>query len=322
MESFLNTYFASANGYSGFRSYFQEVFNPEHFDRLFILKGGPGSGKSTLMKRIAKRYDGELAVEKILCSSDKASLDGVIIKSEKRRVAVIDGTAPHTKDPIYPGAIDEIVSLGDFWNADSLISQREEILALSHAKALHYKNAYEYLASIKKEYEKELEKSQNVYFKHLIKSRNITKRLVSSFSKDGYFTLPTSKFYKKSKRIKGDIFSVSDYLKDEILNSKRDGLILFISPLDDSILEGYFDFSNSELVFSSLKDADTEITLFRASESQNSSILISRAKLEFSLASEAHMALEKIYTASMDFDKMSIGVERVFKNIESVIYSQ
>ena len=46
-------YFASANGYRGFRSYFNEVFAEEGLDKLFILKGGPGTGKSTLMKRLA-----------------------------------------------------------------------------------------------------------------------------------------------------------------------------------------------------------------------------------------------------------------------------
>ena len=33
-------YFAAANGYSGFRSLFGEIFDPERFGRTFIIKGG------------------------------------------------------------------------------------------------------------------------------------------------------------------------------------------------------------------------------------------------------------------------------------------
>ena len=46
-------YFASANGYTGFRSYFDTVYKSENFDKIIILQGGPGSGKSSLMKALA-----------------------------------------------------------------------------------------------------------------------------------------------------------------------------------------------------------------------------------------------------------------------------
>ena len=34
------SFFAAANGYSGFRSYFDKIFNPKDYDAIYILKGG------------------------------------------------------------------------------------------------------------------------------------------------------------------------------------------------------------------------------------------------------------------------------------------
>ena len=52
-------YYAAANGFSGFRSNFNEVFNKNSLTHLFILKGGPGTGKSTLMKKLLKHFSEE-----------------------------------------------------------------------------------------------------------------------------------------------------------------------------------------------------------------------------------------------------------------------
>ena len=51
-ENFDFCSFAAANGYLGFKSYFREVFKPSLLSRLYILKGGPGTGKSSYMKKI------------------------------------------------------------------------------------------------------------------------------------------------------------------------------------------------------------------------------------------------------------------------------
>jgi hypothetical protein len=45
-------YFTSANSALGFVSFFED--NIKELNRLYILKGGPGTGKSTIMKNIGK----------------------------------------------------------------------------------------------------------------------------------------------------------------------------------------------------------------------------------------------------------------------------
>ena len=48
------SYFASANSFEGFKSNFAKIFAPEEYERIYIIKGGPGTGKSSLMKRISE----------------------------------------------------------------------------------------------------------------------------------------------------------------------------------------------------------------------------------------------------------------------------
>ena len=101
----MSDYFAAANSAHGFVSWFDDIFAPETLGRTYILKGGSGTGKSTLMKRAAARCEeagGE--VERFRCSSDAASLDGVILRLGGDSAAILDGTAPHLRDPRYPGA--------------------------------------------------------------------------------------------------------------------------------------------------------------------------------------------------------------------------
>ena len=143
----IDRYFAAANGYSGFRSYFSTLFDSKDFTRILVLKGGPGTGKSSFMKRARTELkDACSDVCEILCSSDPESLDGIILTGSKGRVAIIDGTAPHERDAVIPGAIDKIVNLGDAWDERWLSSEREKILELCDAKKRAYSSAYHYLA--------------------------------------------------------------------------------------------------------------------------------------------------------------------------------
>lgn len=90
-------FFLGANTPQGFVSRFDQLFSAEDGWRCFVIKGGPGSGKSTMMKKIAasleQRFDN---LERIHCSSDVSSLDGVICPALKFSVA--DGTAPHVRE--------------------------------------------------------------------------------------------------------------------------------------------------------------------------------------------------------------------------------
>lgn len=110
---------------SGFCSKFIEQIKQPGF-YTYILKGGPGTGKSTLMKKIAEVFS-DHPISLYYCSSDIRSLDAVVI--EDKKLIVVDGTAPHVFETYYPGASQEIVNLGEFWGGEIL---------RKHSAAIHY----------------------------------------------------------------------------------------------------------------------------------------------------------------------------------------
>lgn len=80
------------------------------------------------MKRINSALtDAGIETELIYCSSDPASLDGVYAPALNCWIA--DGTSPHTLEPKYPGAAQEIVDLGRFWDKIFCVRVR---MRLSH----------------------------------------------------------------------------------------------------------------------------------------------------------------------------------------------
>lgn len=132
-------YFAGGNTARGFYSLYESSL--QGLSRLFILKGGPGTGKSSLMKKIGSKWNEEgYDIEYLHCSSDNNSIDGVIIPALK--AGIVDGTAPHVIEPKAPGAIEEYVNLGTAWDSCKLQGERDEILALSAEISTSFEKAY------------------------------------------------------------------------------------------------------------------------------------------------------------------------------------
>ena len=119
-------YFAASNSSEGFCSYYDEVFNPEKLYKIYVIKGGSGTGKAFFMKEIAKAAElYGFSVRYIYCSSDAQSLDGIIINEQK--IAVLDGTSPHVYEPKYIGAVEVFVNLAEFLDEKILTASRKII---------------------------------------------------------------------------------------------------------------------------------------------------------------------------------------------------
>ena len=115
--------FAASNSGKGFCSYYGDIFSEKTILRRYLIKGGPGTGKSSFMRTVAQGARDEGAyVEYDRCSSDPSSLDAVVIDS---KIALIDATAPHNVEPELVGARDELVDLGRFWDSDMLFENRK-----------------------------------------------------------------------------------------------------------------------------------------------------------------------------------------------------
>jgi len=135
--------FAGANTAHGFHSFYGWLAQ-DSYKRVFILKGGPGTGKSTLLKNIAENFEAKYGIDRFHCSADANSLDAIFISS--LNVSILDGTSPHVIDPTLPGAVQQIIDLSSCWDPRVLIKKRNEISSLVHEIGERYKMAYRWLA--------------------------------------------------------------------------------------------------------------------------------------------------------------------------------
>lgn len=137
------TYFAGANTASGFTGLYGDIADERALERVYVIKGGSGTGKSTLMARAVDAAAKEgYGAECYLCGSDPYSLDCVVLDG---RIAILDGTAPHVRDMVYPGAASSLVDVSKFWNSDILEEHREEIIGHCTAKSACWDSAYRYM---------------------------------------------------------------------------------------------------------------------------------------------------------------------------------
>ncbi len=138
-------YFPGANTGRGFISRFSGIVpDSEHY--TYFLKGGPGVGKNTLMRAVAaKAKEKGLTVEEFRCASDPKSYDAIRIPEIK--VAMLDGTAPHSIDPDTPGINGEVLDLGYFKNRREFALYRGELEVLTAKNKDCYKSAYAWLSA-------------------------------------------------------------------------------------------------------------------------------------------------------------------------------
>jgi hypothetical protein len=102
-------FFLGSNSDNGFVSHFEQLQNPHTELRPYLIKGGPGTGKSSFMKKIgANALEHGEEVEFIHCSSDPDSLDGVFLNQSQ--IAFVDATPPHVLEPRYPMALERTLN--------------------------------------------------------------------------------------------------------------------------------------------------------------------------------------------------------------------
>lgn len=138
--------YLGANTPEGFFSYFEPF--ADYVRKLYIIKGGPGSGKSTMMKKIARfAEDSGVRTIWIYCSSDSDSLDGVFLPDHG--IMYVDGTAPHVLEAKTPGAREELIDFGQCFDTSMLSAKLEQIQKENNVLFSHYSRCYKYLKAAK-----------------------------------------------------------------------------------------------------------------------------------------------------------------------------
>lgn len=140
----LKTYFLGANTPHGFYSLFNELYNPEKDNKIYIIKGGPGTGKSSLMKKVASAAESKgYIAERIPCSSDPLSLDAVIIP--ELNISIADATSPHIINPVYPGVCEHTIDLSQCWDKTKLKANSSVIKKITKDNSNAHKKCIRFL---------------------------------------------------------------------------------------------------------------------------------------------------------------------------------
>lgn len=334
----IRNYFAAANGYSGFRNYFSDIFSSEDYEHIFVLKGGPGTGKSTLIKQVAtKAVEYDVDHDKIYCSSDPNSLDGVIIRTERGNFAIIDGTAPHERDAVIPGAIDSIINIGEGFDIKKLKDYRSEIVALNEKKKASYKSAYASLKAAESVSERirSIMRSSFSYRKadlfagdllsnHKPKKEKASVMLTRAFCKSGIYDIEAYRIYQKQYSVfglHGEDMMFLNVLADksrQYIDSKSH------SPLSHENCDAL---SIGDVAYISTKDknqasldarefvdknySEEEIEVLESTHSN----LLGLAQTHFAEASRIHFELENIYSSAVFFEKNDEILEKIISAI-------
>ncbi len=331
-----NGLFAAANSGKGFYSFYPHVFDRPELSRRYIIKGGPGTGKSSLMREVAAYAEGQgMTVENYYCSSDPDSLDGVILDG---RIALLDGTAPHTVEPTLPGARDEIVNLGEFWDGDRLKERVREIKTFSAAKEGAYRKAYRFLSAAMEvaEINREMvapylrfEKMKKAAARLLAtipdgREFSLETGLVSAIGMKGCVRLDTYERQAKTLYAVDDFYETGWAFLSVILDEarrKRLSLRVSYQPLDPSLPDAIF-FTDVGVCFtlgsSEGQEPEGRINMKRFVDGEKlggikSELRINRRLYDGLLqaavdsladAGEHHFELERIYSSCMDFESL------------------
>ena len=209
------TYFLGGNTAEGFYSCYDGFCSHEDDNFLWVIKGGPGCGKSSFMRRIGKAAEEKgLDVDYVLCSGDPDSLDGVYIPAKK--IGYVDGTAPHVIDPKYPAISGLYLDLGQFYDKDALKNCADEIITINQRYKDLYADAYKLLAANAQGRNPAATKSRCCF--------------LSAISCKGIVNLPAEPIFETELRLllksigKDDIVILHPLFPGEIIGIWKDGI--------------------------------------------------------------------------------------------------
>ena len=323
-------YFAASNSANGFVNYFPQIFNRDTCSRIYVVKGGPGTGKSRFMRDIAdEAEDRGFNVSYYYCSSDSSSLDGILI--EEMRVGVLDGTSPHCFEPALVGALEQILNLGEFWDSRVLFENKDTVEMLAGRKSEAYKNAYKLLSAYG-----DIAKLQDNIAVNILNKAKISgtvKRLLHRLPTSDKFTKEVALLravgmngdteFKTFEEEAETVFYVTDkfhsafwLLNEIVLEAERKKLSFKVSydPITPWRVDGVF-LNDSKIAFVCGDSGERKINslrFFDKSEYREKRHLLKKLETEarnirelsqlfFEEVKEYHFALEEIYSAAMDF---------------------
>ena len=353
-NDFKRTYFMGYSTPNGFTTHLRDDIESGEFT-TYIIKGGPGTGKSSLMKKIASEISELDEPEIYYCSSDPNSLDAVLFDNLK--VIIADGTAPHVIEPTYPGAREVLVDLGECWDLSSLASDKDSIIDSTNRNHKYHLLAKKYLSAIISVNEDimsigdcALDSSKLDSYCERLSSKLFPKkkspdtqgkirfRQMTAFTPEAVITLANNFDKLKVYKVDDECFAVTDNLLKKLAeyacNNSYDVIISKNVFISGSVYQHLIIPEIETAFVSSVSNEITNTTKINAMRFYDRDILKDKHKrLMFDegivkeltdemvsalkTAKGIHDELESYYIKAMDFDKVNEISQRLMERIKS-----
>lgn len=319
-------FLASANSGNGFIQYFDDILDKTKSGFTYVLKGGSGTGKSTLMRKVGEHFKAQgLGVEDFYCSSDLSSLDGVRIV--EKNVAIVDGTFPHVREANMPMVTDKIINLGDYIDANVKIHEKEISEFISKKKKC-FVLAYDFIGVAKKLFEakedflnSEIEiESERIIEKLRIKKTNRIGKVRRLFSKsisvNGEEQVFDETPYKKlfingtETQISKALESISKKVNELGFNTIEFANVLVPKLTETLFLEEY------KIVVKGKKSKEIKENEAFFMKNIKKYEKIAGAFLEE--AKTNHKEVEKYYIANLNFEGLNVCTKKIIDEIEKM----
>lgn len=326
-------FFGNNSGYGFFNLYEKELKSK---DKVVLLKGGSGTGKSSMMKKSQRKQN--LWDWITSCGFVRETLKVLTeFLSKTKNVAVVDATSPHAIGVDIPVVKDVIFDLASSLDASKLQGVREEVENRMICKKQHFIRVYQYLKSALRHLYNQFEIEKQGVDEDKIRAyassvardlkpvgnkvRELFSRAICPSGESEYFD------HLREKRVtlvKGCAYAKKVFFDE--MSKLRKGVTLLLSPLDPTTCEGVIcgtdayvenpgHFANDTVidlgVFGERYDKDD------ATEEGNNVVLQTAFAVErLNKARQAHMSIEDIFVPAMDFENN----DRILKEIEKLIF--
>lgn len=335
----MERYFLGNNTAYGFLGNYESELAKKN--KVVLLKGGPGTGKSSILKKIAAEAKSRgLDFELWYCSGDPASLDGVYIKALD--TAIVDATAPHASGADLPMIKDFLYDLASSLSPTKLKEHKDEIENLLKNKKQHFIRAYQHLkialCHFKNQMELEMQglKTENIRAYAALMASDLRAKCKDFSSRRKLFT---HAICPKGENVYYDhLRNKTVYLVDGSDASKRiffdeltklaDGGTLILNPLEPNIIDGIV-LGDAAVVSDAghLKNEVCEninlhvyesVETTAAIEEEKNGVLTQIAFCEEQLdgARECHLGAEKYFVSAMNFENN----EKIYGEIRKLIF--
>jgi len=331
-------YLFSSNTGNGFVNYFEHVNDITVNGFVFVLKGGPGTGKSHLMRTVAECFLREyFDIEYFHCSADPDSIDAV--RLPRHNITIVDGTAPHITEARMPGVHDTYINLARYVG-DGIRNKTNTINDYVIEKKRNYELACNYIRAAS-EIDAANKRIMTIgtppaasHARTIIKELHLESRKIKATERKFFLTAVSgagrTDFIRENNFDQITILPCDRYIGRltlahiaEILISKGVSVISFYEPLSPMEREAVYIPERNTLIRTGReiitdKKQVTYYDLLKENEESITALLAGACDM-LGRSKAAHKQIEKLYFPHMDWKGIDSLTEEIIESVCAIV---